>query len=164
MTEESKNIVKFSGLSTPEELKKTWKNLIWKNVPDLNIIFEYTNPNQLKKQYNIINVCYRYKGNATGHYVSIFLTDKYIIYFDPLKGIPDKNLVKDLESFNLPIYISKDGEQKINGNSCGFHCLTFLYNLYRHKEINLMSVEDLIKLRDRIIKLNQLITCDNFMN
>lgn len=164
MTEESKNIVKFSGLSTPEELKRAWKNLIWKNVPDLNIIFEYTNPNQLKKQYNIINVCYRYKGNATGHYVSIFLTDKYIIYFDPLKGIPDKNLVKDLESFNLPIYISKDGEQKINGNSCGFHCLTFLYNLYRHKKINLMTVDDLIKSRDRIINLNQLITCDNFMN
>lgn len=164
MTEESKNIVKFSGLSTPEELKRTWKNLIWKNVPELNVIFEYTDPNQLKKQYNIINICYRFKGNATGHYVSIFLTDKYIIYFDPLRGLPDKNLIKDLESFNVPIYISKDGDQRINGNSCGFHCLTFLYNLYRHKEISLMTDEDLVKHKDKIIKLNQLITCNNFMN
>ena len=48
-----------------------------------------------------------------------FLKDKSAILINIRKGNQmkilliedDKNLVKDLESFNLPIYISKDGER-----------------------------------------------------
>lgn len=158
MTVIDKNIVKFSGLSSPDELKNTWKNLIWENVPDLNVIFDYTNPSQLKNLYNIINICYRFKGNDIGHYVAIYKTNDKLIYFDPLRGIPDPNLIKDLESFNIPIYISKDGEQRINGNSCGFHCLTFLYNIFRKKDVKLMSDYDLMNNKDKNIQLINLIT------
>lgn len=120
----------FHGLSSPEDLKKTWFNMTeGQNFPKINIIWEF-DENSLRNLPNgnyVCNILYSYIGNKTGHYIAIFKDDNQIIYFDPLGTLPPCWIVNELKS----IIVDLEGAQAINGNSCGYRCITklFKYNL-----------------------------------
>lgn len=119
----------FRGLSSPDELAQTWINLTeGQNIDNINIIFDFVDSSQLKEGPNIINLLFKYIGNKTGHYVAVYKSKDLLIYFDPLGTIPPMWLVNNLQKLNnyKSIYIDLEGSQKINGNSCGYRCLTKL--------------------------------------
>ena len=135
-----KNKLKFHGLSSPEELIDMWKELKHDDDPnDLNVIWDYQQPNQLKKGFNIVNILYNPQTpDETGHYCLIIVNDKLkeVEYFNPVANhtADDKDKLRDLlKYFNKKGYdafINLEGKQRENSENCGFHCLTHAYNYY----------------------------------
>lgn len=120
----------FHGLSSPDELKKTWFNMTeGQGIPDINVIwdFEPTMLNNIAEGLYVLNLLYPYIGNKTGHYVAYYkgsglnpaAAEK--IYFDPLGTLPPEDILPYVNVVDL------EGAQAINGNSCGYRCLTKLF-------------------------------------
>ena len=132
--------LKFHGLSTPEELIKMWRELKHDDDDkDLNVIFEYTRPDQLKEGFNILNIIYDSKEpNKTGHYVLVSNLPNYKEYFDPIaENTINYDSLEKLKAindyFNDELNISLEGQQEYNNSDCGYHCLTHALNLYNSK-------------------------------
>lgn len=132
--------LKFHGLSTPEELIKMWRELKHdEDDKDLNVIFEYTRPDQLKEGFNILNIIYDSKEpNKTGHYVLVSNLPNYKEYFDPIaENTINYDSLEKLKAindyFNDELNISLEGQQEYNNSDCGYHCLTHALNLYNSK-------------------------------
>lgn len=120
----------FHGLSSPDELKRTWFNMTeGQGLNDITVIWDFK-PDTLTNLPNgnyILNILYSYIGNKTGHYVALYKNNNQIIYFDPLGSLPPKWITEKLKNFVVDL----EGAQAISGNSCGYRCLTklFKYNL-----------------------------------
>lgn len=132
--------LKFHGLSTPEELIKMWRELKHdEDDKDLNVIFEYTTPDQLKEGFNILNIIYDSKEpNKTGHYVLVSNLPNYKEYFDPIaENTINYDSLEKLKAindyFNDELNISLEGQQEYNNSDCGYHCLTHALNLYNSR-------------------------------
>lgn len=132
--------LKFHGLSSPDELIKMWRELRYDNDNnDMNVIWDYESPKQLKKGFNIINVLYNPEiPDETGHYVLITVNDglKEVEYFNPVanRSGDDKDKLKDLLKYftkkGYDVNINLEGKQHATSENCGFHCLTHAYNYY----------------------------------
>lgn len=132
---------KFHGLSSPEDLINMWKELRYdSDNQDINVIWDYEHPEQLKPGFNIVNILYDSSTpDEIGHYVliSVFPDKKLVEYFDPISSHTPENEDKiDLinEYFNNKGYstnISLEGKQKETSENCGYHCLTHAFNLYK---------------------------------
>ena len=130
--------LKFHGLSTPEELINMWKELKHdEDNKDLNVIFDYVKPEQLKDGFNILNIKYDInEPNKTGHYILISNLPNYKEFFDPIaentiNDINKINAINDyFESLGDELNISLEGKQQYNNSDCGYHCLTHALNLY----------------------------------
>lgn len=130
---------KFHGLSSPDELIEMWRELRYDDDDeDINVIWEYTNPKQLKEGFNIVNIKYDPKDpKAIGHYVLISKFGKNIEYFNPVsshtKDDEDKlnELLNYAEEQNKLADVDLTGKQSEESENCGFHCLTHAYNLYK---------------------------------
>lgn len=136
--------MKFSGLSSPDELIDMWKELKHDDDPnDLNVIWDYQQPSQLKKGFNIVNILYNPETpDETGHYCLITVNDKLkeVEYFNPVANHTgdDASALKDLLKYfskkGYDAFINLDGKQKENSSNCGYHCLTHAYNYYINEE------------------------------
>ena len=130
--------LKFHGLSTPEELINMWKELKHdEDNKDLNVIFDYVKPEQLKDGFNILNIKYDInEPNKTGHYILVSNLPNYKEFFDPIaentiNDINKINAINDyFESLGDELNISLEGKQQYNNSDCGYHCLTHALNLY----------------------------------
>ena len=127
----------FHGLSTPDDLIEMWKELKHDDDnKDMNVIFEYVEPEQLKEGFNIINIKYNPEiPNETGHYVLVTNFKNYKEFFDPIA----ENTINEIDKINeiakhiqddKDILISLEGKQKYGNNDCGYHCLTHALNIY----------------------------------
>jgi hypothetical protein len=133
---------KFHGLSSPEDLIEMWKELKHDDdSKDINVIWDYEHPEQLKPGFNIVNILYDSNDpDQIGHYVLITVNDKSkeVEYFDPISShTPENEDEIDLinEYFKNKGYstnISLEGTQKESSENCGYHCLTHAFNLYLH--------------------------------
>lgn len=138
--------LKFSGLSTPEDLIDMWKQL--KQDKDqsaaakMNVIWDYQYPYQLKNGFNIVNILYDPKNpNETGHYVLITVDDdsRTIEYYNPVgKRTADDidkllELQKHFAKWGFDVNVDLSGKQTETSENCGYHCLTHAYNLYISK-------------------------------
>lgn len=140
----SEKRMKFSGLSSPEELIDMWKELKHDDDPnDLNVIWDYQQPSQLKKGFNIVNILYDPETpDETGHYCLITVNDKLkeVEYFNPVANHTgdDRDKLKDLLKYfskkGYDAFINLDGKQKENSSNCGYHCLTHAYNYYVNED------------------------------
>lgn len=133
--EETERKILFHGLSTPDDLITMWEELKHdEDDKDMNVIFEYVKPEQLKEGFNIINIKYNPNvPNETGHYVLITNFDKYKEFFDPIaeNTINELDKIKDIaEYFDDNLNISLEGKQKFGNGDCGYHCLTHALNIY----------------------------------
>lgn len=136
--------MKFSGLSSPDELIDMWKELKHDDDPnDLNVIWDYQQPSQLKKGFNIVNILYNPETpDETGHYCLITVNDKLkeVEYFNPVANHTgdDASALKDLLKYfskkGYDAFINLEGKQKENSSNCGYHCLTHAYNYYINEE------------------------------
>lgn len=130
--------LKFHGLSTPEDLINMWKELKHdEDNKDLNVIFDYVKPEQLKDGFNILNIKYDVnEPDKTGHYVLVSNLSDYKEFFDPIaeNTINDiykiNELSKYFESLGDELNVSLEGKQQYNNSDCGYHCLTHALNLY----------------------------------
>lgn len=144
MSVKTEKRMKFSGLSSPEELIDMWKELKHDDDPnDLNVIWDYQDPKQLKKGFNIVNILYNPETpDETGHYCLITVNDKLkeIEYFNPVASHTgdDRDKLKDLLKYfskkGYDAFINLEGKQKENSSNCGYHCLTHAYNYYVNEE------------------------------
>ena len=135
---------KFHGLSSPDELIDMWKELKHDDDPnDLNVIWDYQQPSQLKKGFNIVNILYNPETpDETGHYCLITVNDKLkeVEYFNPVANHTgdDRDKLKDLLKYfgkkGYDAFINLEGKQKENSSNCGYHCLTHAYNYYINEE------------------------------
>lgn len=135
--------LKFSGLSTPEDLIDMWKQLKQDKDPkDMNVIWDYRYPYQLKNGFNIVNILYDPKNpNETGHYVLITVDDnkRTIEYYNPVgKRTADDidkllELQKHFAKWGFDVNVDLSGKQTETSENCGYHCLTHAYNLYISK-------------------------------
>lgn len=135
--------LKFSGLSTPEDLIDMWKQLKQDKDPkDMNVIWDYQYPYQLKNGFNIVNILYDPKNpNETGHYVLITVDDdsRTIEYYNPVgKRTADDidkllELQKHFAKWGFDVSVDLSGKQTETSENCGYHCLTHAYNLYISK-------------------------------
>jgi len=133
---------KFHGLSSPEDLIEMWKELKHDNdSKDINVIWDYEHPEQLKPGFNIVNILYDSNDpNQIGHYVLITVNDKSkeVEYFDPISSHTPENedeidLINDyFKNKGYSLNISLEGTQKESSENCGYHCLTHAFNLYLH--------------------------------
>lgn len=140
----SEKRMKFSGLSSPEELIDMWEELKHDDDPnDLNVIWDYQQPSQLKKGFNIVNILYNPETpDETGHYCLITVNDKLkeVEYFNPVANHTgdDKDKLRDLLKYfskrGYDAFINLDGKQKENSSNCGYHCLTHAYNYYVNED------------------------------
>ena len=140
----SEKRMKFSGLSSPEELIDMWKELKHDDDPnDLNVIWDYQQPSQLKKGFNIVNILYNPETpDETGHYCLITVNDKLkeVEYFNPVANHTgdDKDKLRDLLKYfskrGYDAFINLEGKQKENSSNCGYHCLTHAYNYYINED------------------------------
>lgn len=128
---------KFSGLSSPEELIEDWRNLRQENDKrEMNVIWEYERPEQLKPGFNIVNILYNpEEPDETGHYVLISVNPKtkQVEYFNPVSShtSDNKDKLKDLvDYFDDDVEVNLSGRQSDTSDNCGFHCLTRAYNIY----------------------------------
>ncbi len=129
MTCETLKSCSFKGLSSPKELKTTWFNLTeGQGIQDITVIWDFQPSilNNIKEGLYVINLLYPYIGDKTGHYVAYYKKDKLRgsaekIYFDPLGSLPPEDIVPYVNVVDL------EGAQAINGNSCGYRCLTKLF-------------------------------------
>lgn len=160
----SKAVKEFSGLSSPKDLMDAWYNLT--NNKDINIVWEYKSPSQIKDGFNVLNITYMTKGNETGHYVACFCDqdDKTIIYHDPIGGIPTLQQMTAMHKCFKRIIVDMSGTQPFSSSSCGFYCLTFLYNLSinKYKPTRYIDMTDKFKFKnmtdnDRVAKEQDLI-------
>lgn len=135
---------KFHGLSSPDDLKQMWKQLKYdSDSKDINVIWDYTSPEQLQPGPNILNILYSPETpQETGHYVlAYFLKSNEIskiIYFNPIAShtldeisLPKLKLLNDY--FKGNVYVDMSGTQPMNGkdsDSCGYYCLTKAFNIY----------------------------------
>ena len=136
--------LKFHGLSSPDELIDMWKELKHDDDPnDLNVIWDYQQPSQLKKGFNIVNILYNPETpDETGHYCLITVNDKLkeVEYFNPVANHTgdDRDKLKDLLKYfskkRYDAFINLEGKQKENSSNCGYHCLTHAYNYYINEE------------------------------
>lgn len=156
--------LKFHGLSTPEELIKMWRELKHdEDNKDLNVIFDYVKPEQLKEGFNILNIIYDVnEPNKTGHYVLVSNLPNYKEYFDPIaeNTINYDNLekLKALNDyFEDELNISLEGQQEYNNSDCGYHCLTHALNLYNSKGGKLPANPTKQDILLDILKLNRAI-------
>lgn len=134
----SKN--KFHGLSSPEDLIEMWKELKHdSDSKDINVIWDYEHPEQLKPGFNIVNILYdSNEPNGIGHYILITVDDKskHVEYFDPISSHTPENedeidLINDyFEDKGYSVDVSLEGTQKESSENCGYHCLTHAFNLY----------------------------------
>lgn len=139
---------KFSGLSTPEELIEMWRELKHDDDPeDINVIWEYTQPEQLEPGFNIVNIKYNPESpEDIGHYVLITVNPdgKEIEYFNPVakhtKDDKDKlnALLNFAEKNDYIANVDLSGKQSETSENCGFHCLTHAFNIYK-KNIDELS-------------------------
>ena len=90
--------LKFHGLSTPEDLINMWKELKHdEDNKDLNVIFDYVKPKQLKDGFNILNIKYDVnEPDKTGHYVLVSNLPDYKEFFDPIA----ENTINDINKIN----------------------------------------------------------------
>lgn len=132
----------FHGLSTPDDLIEMWKELKHDDDNnDMNVIFEYIKPEQLKEGFNIVNIKYNpLKPNETGHYVLISNLKNYKEFFDPIA----ENTMNEIDKINEiskymkdddDIFISLQGRQKFGNSDCGYHCLTHALNIYNDESL-----------------------------
>ena len=65
----------FHGLSSPDDLKQMWKELKHdSDLKDINVIWDYTSPEQIQPGPNILNILYSPETpKETGHYVLAYL-------------------------------------------------------------------------------------------
>lgn len=119
--------LKFRGLSSPEELKETWHNMTEGQEEFLPLDVVWSFDGEFLETINdglyVCNLLYPYIGNNTGHYIAIYKNGADVYYFDPLGTLPPKWVNNYLKNYKIDL----EGEQKINGNSCGFRCLTKLF-------------------------------------
>lgn len=136
----------FSGLSSPEDLKQAWKELIYdsdsnKEESDINVIWDYQSPEQLKPGLNIINCLYNPEApDETGHYCLIFWrtddADSEVLFYNPVMShTADDVCVKILEDlgneFGIDnVKVDLSGSQHLDSSNCGYHCLTRAFQLY----------------------------------
>lgn len=136
----------FSGLSSPEDLKRAWNELIYDSdvgdsEKEINVIWDYTNPKQLKPGLNIINCLYNPQSpNETGHYCLIFWNDsdvqEEVLFYNPVMSHTADNVcVKILEDlgneFGIDnVKVDLSGSQHLDSSNCGYHCLTRAFQLY----------------------------------
>lgn len=129
--------LKFHGLSTPDDLIRMWRELKHDDDNnDMNVIFEYTRPDQLKEGFNILNIKYNPDiPNETGHYVLVTNFKNYKEFFDPIA----ENTINEIDKINeiakyiqddKDILVSLEGKQKYGNSDCGYHCLTHALNIY----------------------------------
>ena len=131
-------VLKFHGLSSPEDLINMWRELKHdEDNKDLNVVFDYVKPEQLKDGFNILNIKYDVnEPDKTGHYVLVSNLPNYKEFFDPIaeNTINDIDKINDistyLESLGDELNISLEGKQQYNNSDCGYHCLTHALNLY----------------------------------
>ena len=114
----------FHGLSSPEDLKAMWKDLKHdKDDKDINIIWDYTSPEQLKQGFNIVNILYDSTNpTETGHYCLIFKNDKNTIFFNPVAShtMDQKDKLIELNKFcNNNLFVDMSGKQPISSSDCG---------------------------------------------
>ena len=131
---------KFHGLSSPEDLIETWRELKHDDDDkDINVIWEYEHPEQLKPGFNIVNILYDSSSpDEIGHYVliSVFPDKKLVEYFDPISSHTSDNedeidLINEyFNSLGYSTNVSLEGKQKETSENCGYHCLTHAFNLY----------------------------------
>ena len=134
----------FHGLSSPDDLKQMWRELKHdSDLKDINVIWDYTSPEQIQPGPNILNILYSPETpKETGHYVLAYLLpidkgDK-LIYFNPvashtLDEISLPKLKQLNEYFKNNVYVDMSGTQPMNGkdsDSCGYYCLTKAFNIY----------------------------------
>lgn len=134
----------FHGLSSPDDLKQMWRELKHdSDLKDINVIWDYTSPEQIQPGPNILNILYSPETpKETGHYVLAYLLpidngDK-LIYFNPvashtLDEISVPKLKQLNEYFKNNVYVDMSGTQPMNGkdsDSCGYYCLTKAFNIY----------------------------------
>ena len=130
--------LKFSGLSTPEDLIDMWKQLKQdKDTTDMNVIWDYQHPSQLVPGFNIVNILYNpKKPDDIGHYCLITIdSDKETIdYYNPVgkRTVDDIDKLLELQKYfeNFDVKIDLSGKQTETSDNCGYHCLTHAYNLY----------------------------------
>lgn len=136
----------FEGLSSPEDLKQAWKELIYdsdlyNDSADINVIWDYQSPEQLKPGLNIINCLYSPEApNETGHYCLIFWNDsdvvEEVLFYNPVMShTADEKCVKILEDlgneFGIDnVKVDLSGSQHLDSSNCGYHCLTRAFQLY----------------------------------
>lgn len=142
----------FSGLSSPEDLKQAWKELIYdsdsnKEESDINVIWDYQSPEQLKPGLNIINCLYNPEApDETGHYCLIFWNSsdtsgnsdvqEEVLFYNPVMShTADDVCVKILEDlgneFGIDnVKVDLSGSQHLDSSNCGYHCLTRAFQLY----------------------------------
>lgn len=136
--------LKFHGLSSPEDLIEMWKELKHDDdSKDINVIWDYEHPEQLKPGFNIVNILYDSNDpDQIGHYVLITVNDKLkeVEYFDPISSHTSDNedeidLINEyFKNKGYEINISLEGTQKESSENCGYHCLTHAFNLYLHSD------------------------------
>jgi hypothetical protein len=132
------DIHKFHGLSTPEDLKAMWRELKHDDdQSDLNVIFDYESPEQLKEGFNILNILYDPEhSKEIGHYVLFTNLPNYKEYFDPVPSNTNKfyDKIKDIVDYlKNDILISMEGKQQLGTKDCGYHCLAHAFNIYNSK-------------------------------
>lgn len=131
----------FHGLSSPDDLKQMWRELKHdSDLKDINVIWDYTSPEQIQPGPNILNILYNIKTpKETGHYVLAYLLpNQQLIYFNPVASHTlDEISVPKLKSMNDyfkgNVYVDMSGTQPMNGkdsDSCGYYCLTKAFNIY----------------------------------
>ena len=131
----------FHGLSSPDDLKQMWKELKHdSDSKDINVIWDYTSPEQIQPGPNILNILYSPETpKETGHYVLAYLLpNSQLIYFNPVAShtldeisLPKLKLLN--EYFKNKVYVDMSGTQPMNGkdsDSCGYYCLTKAFNIY----------------------------------
>ena len=91
---------KFHGLSSPQELIEMWRELRYDDdEDDINVIWDYMDPEDLQPGFNIVNIKYNPKApTETGHYVLI--------------SVLPKDKPKEIEYFNPVAAHTKDDEDK----------------------------------------------------
>ena len=140
---------KFHGLSSPDDLKQMWRELKHdSDLKDINVIWDYTSPEQIQPGPNILNILYSPETpKETGHYVLAYLlksneipnhSNSQLIYFNPVAShtldeisLPKLKLLN--EYFKGNVYVDMSGTQPMNGkdsDSCGYYCLTKAFNIY----------------------------------
>lgn len=149
-----KNKGKFHGLSSPQELIEMWRELRYDDDDDdINVIWDYMEPDDLQPGFNIVNIKYNPKApTETGHYVLISVLPKdkpkEIEYFNPVaahtKDDEDKlnDILNFAEEHDLESNVDLSGKQTETSENCGFHCLTHAYNLYKKQNVSKDKKED----------------------
>jgi hypothetical protein len=152
--EMEKNKGKFHGLSSPQELIEMWRELRYDDDDDdINVIWDYMEPDDLQPGFNIVNIKYNPKApTETGHYVLISVLPKdkpkEIEYFNPVaahtKDDEDKlnDILNFAEEHDLESNVDLSGKQTETSENCGFHCLTHAYNLYKRMESDSKNKKD----------------------